>query len=200
MKTDELMVSQDLEMITDTLNKIEWIALYAGMTRKDAASTRLLAEELLSATKDILDAHDSRLWMETSEEAFTLHLRLAKPSSKAERDRLIALSKDGRATPPKGLFARLGLALEKFLLLDDVELDSAALADYALFCGSQYGLETTYTYHYIPMELTQRTPAHEKPKDELEGIEKSIIDALVDDILVMPKSDTVEIIAVKKLK
>lgn len=200
MKTDELWVTQEPEMIADALDKIEWIALYTGMTRRDASSMRLLAEELLSATKDILAAYEGRLWMETSDEQFALHVIVRRPTGKADREKLIALSKNGTVTPPKGMFARLSAAMEKLLLLDDDELGTGILTDYAMYAGGMHGDPSiaVYTYHYLTPE--DRAPkAAEAPADELSGIEKSIIDAIVDDIRVTARSGNVEITAIKNL-
>lgn len=208
MKTDEIGISQDPKVISDALDKIELIALYTGMSRRDATSMRLLAEEMVSATKDVLTAYDGLIWMETSKDDFKLFLSVAKPTDKASRDKLIALSKTGEAAAPKGLFARLGAAIEKMLLLDDGEIDNTMFMDYALYAGDPYGADMMSTYHYMPYEhmrmaktpVTASAPAHAAKKDELEGIEKSIIDSIVDDIYVTPKNGTVEIVAVKKLK
>ncbi len=201
MKTDLLPITQTPEKIADALDKIELIALYTGMPRRDATSMRLLAEELLSATKDILAAYEGRLWMETSETQFTLHMSVARPANKADRETLIALSKNGEITPPKGLFSRLGSAMSKFLTLDDDELYSDTFADYAMFAGVIHGEQTIpmYTYHYIP-RAEPKSNEPNKPIDELSGIEKSIIDAIVDDIQVTVKSGNIEIIAIKNLK
>ncbi len=201
MITDELKIAQAPERLADTLDKIELIALYTGMPFKDASGMRLLAEELISATKNILDAYEGRLWMETSEERFTLHMRVAKPASKASREKLIALSAKGESTPPKGLFARLGAAMEKLLLLDEDELSTTAFSDYAMFAGGMNGVHDIpmYTYHYFPREETV-SRANVKQADELDGIEKNIINAIVDDIQVTVRSGNVEIIAIKNLK
>lgn len=200
MKTDELIISQDPQAISDALDKIELIALYTGMSRKEATSMRLLAEELLSATKSILDAYQGRLWMETTNEEFALHLSVMKPNSKAEREQLIALSKTGAVTPPSGLFSRLGAALSNFFSVDDDGLSADMFTHYTMFADMMRMEGAGYTYHYLPTpdEFPQKELA--KPVDELAGIEKSIIETIVDDILVTVKSDNVEIIAIKKLK
>lgn len=74
MKTDELPITQSGGALGDILDKIELIALYTGMKRREATSMRLLAEELLIATRDVMAAYQGRLWVETSDKAFTLHL------------------------------------------------------------------------------------------------------------------------------
>lgn len=200
MKTDELRISQSPQQIADALDKIELIALYSGMPRREATSMRLLAEEMLAATRNILDAFEGRLWMDTDNEAFSVHLCIAKPSSKEDREKLIKLSKDGEVKPPKGMFARLGSAIEKFLLMDENGEESQVFADYAMFAGDMNGLGMTYSYHYLPMfdPAIKKQPA--KQLDELAGIEKSIIDAIVDDIYVTVPGGNVEIVAVKNLK
>lgn len=195
MKTDELLITQSPQVMEKVLDKIEYIALYTGMIRRDASSMRLMAEELLSATKGILAVYEGRLWMETSDEQFTLHVRVEKPREKAKRDQFTALSKSGKVTPPKGLFARLGAAIEALMLLGDSDGAPVIFTNYAMYTGDMIGMHALYTYHYLP-----KADAKEKEEpDPLAGIEKNIIDAIVDDILVTVYSDSVEIIAVKNL-
>lgn len=203
MKTDELVIPQSNEALGDILDKIELIALYTGMKRRDATSMRLLAEELLAATKDVTYTYQGRLWMETSDKAFSLHLRMDRPTRKADREKLISLSATGNVTPPKGLFSRLGAAMSKLLLVDDDDdMPDVFFSEYALFPDSASMGGPIGFYHYIPMhDGVDKTLRYEeqKPQDELSGIEKNIIDAIVDDVMVRMDNGHVEIIAVKNL-
>lgn len=197
MKTDELKIARSPEARSDSLDKIELMALYAGMARRDASSMRLLAEELLTATKSIADNYNGRLWMELDQETFTIHLCVDKPTGKAERDKLTALSKDGKANAPKGLFSRLSAAVED-MLLDMAQAESDAYKAGLILTGTPDVSGSMYIYHFMPAMPTRQSP-HEEPADELAGIEKSIIDSIVDDILVTSRSGNVEITALKKL-
>ena len=203
MKTDMIQITKAPEDVLNTLDRIEWIARYAGMTQKQAANMRLIGEELISATKNILDVFEGQLWMETDDKTFALHLRAKKPAYTEDRKKLIALSKAGKATPPKGLFARLGAVLEQCLLPESGDSDADMLAsyavfsDYTLFSEGIHGVGPIYTCHYLPVYTKKEQ--REKPKDALEGIEKSIIDAFVDDMLVTLQNGCVEITAVKNL-
>lgn len=196
MKTDELKITQSPQEMENTLDKIELIALYTGMSRKEATSMRLLAEELLTATRSILLVAEGCLWMETDEERFTLHLRVTRPEHTAERKKLVALSKSGKATPPKGLFTRLGAALQDILLSNENTDMMVLFTSYSMYSSPMFQMGDMYAYHYLP---PQNQP-EDKPKDELAGIEKSIIDAIVDDILVSVGLNYVEITAIKNLQ
>ncbi len=201
MKTDELQIVSSPKETEIILDKIELIALYTGMSRRDASSMRLLAEEMLSAVKDITEIYRGSLWMDTGDDAFVLHMKVAKPLDKAERDKLISLSKTGDITPPRGLFSRLGATLGKLLLVDSSEVDSRFLIDYA--CLSEGAYSVSLMYNMYPYQPTAGDDVSAKPaekEDELAGIEKSIIDAIVDDIVVTMHNNYVEITALKKLK
>lgn len=201
MKTDELAISPSGAALDVMLDKIELIALYTGMKRREATSMRLLAEELLTATRDLTKHYQSRLWMETTDKTFSLHMLMDKPVYKSERDKLVALSKTGSVTPPKGLFSRLGAAMSRLLLLDENDdMVDVIFSDYALYPDSASMGGPICCYHYIPVrtaDVTRR--AEEQPRDELAGIEKNIIDAIVDDIMVRMSGGSVEIVAVKNL-
>lgn len=197
MKTDELEISGAARPVAEVLDKTELIARYAGMTGEGAASMRLMAEELLSATRRIIDNYESCLWMETGEKTFELHMRITKPTDREDREKLIALSKAGKATPQKGLFSRLGAAVED-TLLDAAQAEGSEYRDYIMLPGTVEGASLVYTYRYLP----QKAGCFVKPEaavDELAGVEKTIIDSIVDDILVYSRSGSVEIAAIKKL-
>lgn len=204
MKTDKLEFTQSPKTMEDALDKIELIALYAGMSRIESSSMRLLAEEMMSAIKGILDAFDGKFWMETQKGEFSLHFSIERPLHAEDRKKLIALSKSGKATPPKGLFSRLGAALERLMLADDAQIDASILTDYAMFTDGYNAMNNNplqlYTYHYMPDPSAPKQQMHEVPKDELEGIEKKIIDAIVDDVTVVVETNTIEIVAIKKDK
>ena len=199
MKTDELTITQSPEVMGKVLDKIELIALYTGMARRKASNMRLMAEEMLSATKSIMEAYEGCLWMETSEENFSLHVRVEKPRGKAKREKLIALSKSGKATPTKGLFGRLSAALNELMLVDD-ENAPIVFSNHAMYTGGIVYPGAICIYHYLPPVNSSTDTKEEKVEDELAGIEKNIIDAIVNDITVTVNGDSIEITAVKNLK
>ena len=201
MKTDELVITENPATVEDALDKIELISLYTGMEHKDASRMRLLAEEMMSAIKGILSVYDGYLWMETSGKQFSLHLKITRPLSKSDRDKLITLSKNGKVTPQKGLFSRLGAAMEKLLIADESQIDAGILTDYAMFSDGFTGISPMqmYTYHYISDSKAPYADKEDQTKDELEGIEKNIISSIVDDLMVTVYGGTVELIAIKKM-
>ena len=201
MKTDEIKVTQDAAELAKTPDKIELIALYADMARREAASMRLLTGEMLSAISDILKVSEGSLWMVTEEQTFSLHLRVEKPYDKTSRDKLIALSTSGETSAPKGLFRKLGHVMGKLLLGDEDSDVSLGITDYMMLENSMTGMTGVCTYRYIPHIAHAAKPAEPapQPEDELVGIEKRIIDAIVDDVLVTMQGNYVELVAVKNL-
>ena len=167
MKTDELEIAGSPEARADALDKIELIALYAGMARRQASNMRLLAEELLTATKGIIDNYNGRLWMELDPETFTIHLCVDKPTDKAERDELASLSRDGKTSAPKGLFSRLSAAVED-MLLDMAQAEADAYKAGLILTSIPDVPGSMYIYRFTPT----RPSGAQAPADELAGIAK----------------------------
>lgn len=200
MKTDELLITQQPEDMRDLLNKVELIALYTGMDHREATSMTLLAEEMILALRQIINTFEGTFWMETSEDAFSLHLFIDAYADRESKKKLIALSSTGKNAKPKGFFGYVNAGLEA-LLTDDPEMAGYyAFGDPSSIMEGGMHAHWIYTYADYQNTVRQSTTRATDEDDDLKDIEKTIIDALADDLSVSVRSGKIEVTATKKLK
>ncbi len=199
MQTDKLTISKDRQQIKEALDKVELIAQYAGMDRRESANMCLLAEELILSVQNILDQYEGKLWVSTDERRFEIHIQIEAYTDTADKEKFLAISKTGENTKPKGFLGRISMALDNIFSAD---------SDYGLsYSMDMLGCDLDYmgahpngyyfTYRNYKDEMAAR-PAEQK--DELEGIEKAIIESIADDITVTVRSNSVHITGVKLLE
>ncbi|MDD2648971.1 MAG: hypothetical protein PHI27_09745 [Eubacteriales bacterium] len=196
MKSDVILV--DRKNISTILDKVEAIALYAGMNRRDSSNMCLLAEEIITSVSHIMDVSESRLWMETSDEKFEIHMQIDALVTEENKKKFLEISKSGVNTKPRGFLARLGMALDNLFFSEDAAIAADGME--LLGCETSYAGAFSggyrFSYRSYISEVESRQP---EERDELEGIEKTIIENIADDITVTARSHSVEIAAYKNL-
>ena len=87
MKSNEIKLSNSLSCAMEALQMVETTAEEAGLNREQTNLLRLLTEEMISMTTDILKTCQGTLWLECEHGDCALHLnamapmgRLGKPS------------------------------------------------------------------------------------------------------------------------
>lgn len=194
MKTDRMIVRHDT--FETILNKVDLFAQYCGMSRREGGNMCLLAEEMITSVRNILDTIDGLLWMEAEDGRFSIHLAMDTFVSEDERGKLIKLA--GKNTPPRGFLGRIGMLLDNFFLADngcDLLYPEATIGSVGLN-GEFAANYQVYSYQQFKKENAGKS---EEKKDEYEGLERTIIEALADDITVTVKSHSIELIAYKSL-
>ncbi len=196
MKSDIIIV--DRANISSILDKVEALALYAGMSRRDSSNMCLLAEEMITSVSHIMDVSESRLWMETAADKFEIHLQIDALVTEENKKKFLEISKSGKNTKPRGFLARMGMALDNLFFSEDAALAADGME--MLGCETSYagafGGGYRFSYRSYMSEVESKKP---EERDELEGIEKTIIESIADDITVTARSHSVEINAYKKL-
>lgn len=185
MKTDLLTINCEPEQNNLSLEEIERAGLYCGLTARQAGTLRLLAEESIAMTLDLLDQHAGTIWLETSAQTYDLHLTVAAPVSDEARRSFIAVSRARRNTPPKSLTGRISCLLSDLL--------SAYLSEGnapEIYGHLEYGFTGEMPAATVPSGAASWSLSayrQQAPVDLLEdplALEKSIIERFADDVLV----------------
>ena len=193
MRSDEVNVS--LQNIAPALDMIERTADYVGFDSHYAARLRLLGEELIRSAGTVLDDLDGVMWMDTADGNMCIHLKVEGQLSEEKRQQLAAISKTGKNESPKGVFAKVGAFFADFFMSD--------VAGYVPswceceFSPDQYAVYSLMDPYYD--ELRRSAASKAAHKDELEGVETSILKGLADDITVSAHGATAELTVSKKL-
>ena len=196
MKSNEIALSNRLSCAVQALQAVEQASEQAGFSREQTNILRLLTEEMITMTTDILQVCRGSLWMEWEGSACELHLTAVAPMEESARAALIEASKAKVNAPVRGLKNRIS-ALLAGMLSSTASPELFAAMDAGFLGGIPVGTPS------MPMARTWSLAAYAEyqrkgPKDaELEGVEKSILTGLADDVVVSVKNNWVELIVKK---
>ena len=188
MQSDVIVVST--ANIAPALDLVEKTVKYIGYPDEYGGKMRLLAEELISSIRFVLDETKATLWVDTTEQNMEIHILLEGVLSDAARDKLIEISKSRCNEPPKGLFSRIGAFFSDAFMSDE--------SGYVpLFME---GGEASAGY-YLPLSLLSGydAPATDAQPDELKDLEANILRGMADDVTVCARPSRAELTVIKKL-
>lgn len=201
MKSKEIKLTNSLSCAVQALEEVERASVEANLEREQANLLRLLTEEMISMTTDILDDCKGSLWLECEGKNCELHLTAVAPIEEEARAAFIEASKSKVNAPVKGLKNKISALLAGMLSsYDNPELYNTMSAG---FIGGYTGVSTMMSQPSWQMP-SWSLAAYEKarPKDireaELDGVEKSILIGMADDVVVSVKSHWVEMVVAKR--
>ncbi len=192
MKSREIKLSNDMTSVIEALQEIEYSSAKARLTREQTNILRLFTEEMMSMTMDILKDCKGTFWMECTGMQCQLHITASAPIEDEAKKAFIEASKKKVNSPVKGLKNKISALLAGMLgSLDSPELYSSMSAG---FTGGYMG----------PARMTAAVwslAAYEKAAGETEtesdGLERSILTGMADDVTVSVKNYWVELVVKK---
>ena len=203
MKSKEIALSSSLSCAVNALQEVERASEQAGLDREQTNIMRLLTEEMITMTTDILQDCKGSLWMEWEGRACELHLTAVAPIEKKAKAALLEASKSKANAPVKGLKNKISALLAGILSSDNyLQLYTDLYPDLydsmsAGFVGSM-PMDMPSGPMVPTWSLAAYTEKGKKEKDaELEGVERSILTGLADDVVVSVKSHWVELVVKK---
>lgn len=192
MKSNEIALSNSLSCAVNALQTVEQASEQAGFSREQTNILRLLTEEMIAMTTDILQECKGSLWMEWEGTACELHLTAVAPMEEAAKAAFIEASRAKVNTPVKGLKNRISALLAGMLSsVNSPELYAAMSAGFVGGIPSMPSMQTWSLAAYAENQKQNQKDA------ELEGVEKSILTGLADDVVVSVKNNWVELVVRK---
>ena len=196
MKSNEIALSNSLSCAVNALQTVEQASEQAGFSREQTNILRLLTEEMIAMTTDILQACKGSLWMEWEGTACELHLTAVAPIEEAAKAALIEASKARVNTPVKGLKNRISALLAGMLSsVNSPELYAAMSAGFV--GGMPAGTPSMPSMRTWSLAAYAENRKQDQKDAELEGVEKSILTGLADDVVVSVKNNWVELVVRK---
>lgn len=196
MKCDIIKLDGDSSNKEKALDHVEESAISFGFDDRDAAFSRLLAEEGISAFSSVIGANEVSVWVETKEKDFEIHLKGDAAISCEDREELISLSKNKANTPKKGILGKIAS------LIDYIASDRTMGED-PFYIYSMYPEIGAHSIDMICPDMISWSMQKEQKKKEkkcgITDIEKSIIERFADDIIVSIALKDIELI-IKKTK
>lgn len=197
MKSREIRLSSDLSCAVEALQMVETASAQAGMDREQTNILRLLTEEMISMTTDILKTCRGTLWLESTHGECALHLTAMAPMEENEKAAFIAASKEKINTPVKGLKNKISALFAGLLIYQEYP-------DYYISVCSSFGGSAPMSMSPVPVSAPMWSLSEygsgcfkEERSAELEGVEKSILLGFADDITVSVRNNWVDL-TVKK--
>ena len=173
--------------IDDVYAEIEIAAVKSALLPREANVLRLLAEEMFSMTVNLAENADCSFRVWNSKKQFELRLRAKAKISPESKRNFISVSSKKENVLAKGLLGKIRSAIDDYIS-DDVHKD-----DCLLFYPDAMNV---YEYVWSLNEYMQHTPP-EKQKEDWDGLERSILVNVADDIIIGVDSGQVEM-TVKK--
>ena len=198
MKSQEIRLTNSLSCVVESLQMVESTAAQAGLNREQTNVLRLLTEEMLSMTTDILKTCHGTLWLSCENGECALHLNARAPMEEDAKAAFIAASKEKINAPIRGLKNKISALFAGLLIYSD--FPDYYLAVSGSFTGG------------VRLAMPARPPAapvwslseYEKGRSkeekfaEMEGVEKSILLGFADDVVVSVRNNWVDLTVKKR--
>ena len=172
-------VSKDLEAI---LKESEKVAIYNGLNQKQTLQLRLLCEEIDGMLPNIIDDFSGDIWFEFENGTCKVNVSIKlEEFSSNKKERLIGIAKNKKNAAAVGIVGKIRSVIEDFFL------DEKAFQPYVISSGL-FNLATGYSegvdYSYLWSLGQYKNIVKEEQTEAWDELEKSIIAALADDVIV----------------
>ena len=184
MKTD---VYTQVDGIEKILSAAERTGEFNELSAQDTMKLRLLTEELLGLTVRLFDKLKYKFFIEKEGRLFTLYLSVDAQVEHYQRTKLLSLSSDNENIAEKGILNKISMIFENIFncATNNVPFASTSMPIYGNEGANQYFSLTNY-----------RNQIPEKEREaEWDGLEKSIIAQMTDDVKIGVRNENVEVIA-----
>ncbi len=177
--------------INDIFDKIDSVTRHSPLQERDKNVLRLLGEEMFGMAEHLVKGEDDKFWIEYEGNSFELHLSVEAKVSPEQKKEFISISTKKENTAAKGLKGKIRNMFEDFLYLPE----GATLPPetYGVFIGEHYDY-----YNMWSMSAYMQQAPVEHQKEDYDGLEKSILINMADDIIIGATGKRVDMIVKKK--
>ena len=186
--------TRDLDAI---LRESERVAQYNGLNHKQTLQLRLLCEEIDGMLPNIIDSFDGELWIDFEDGVCKVNVSIQIPEFNTEKkEALIGIARNKKNAAAVGIVGKIRNAIENFFLNEEItDAFYAAPTLHHFSPGFIDGVDYSYLW-----SLTQYKSAvqNEKQAEAWDELEKSVLAAAADDVIVGVKGNRAEIVIMKK--
>lgn len=196
MRSNECKIEKGTKDLEAIFKESEKVAVYNGLTDKQALQLRLLCEEIDGMLPNIIDDFSGSLWIDYDGGVCKVNVSIKIPELNAGRKReLIEISTSKKNAAAVGIAGKIRCAVEDFLLNEDDYVNSTAAGLFHPSTGFSEGVDYSYVWSLDQYRTTVDKEIEPLQWDELE---KSVIASVADDVIVGVKGSVANIIIVKK--
>ena len=200
MVTDVIVVSSKGKQMEKAIREAEKVADLQELSDKGRLQLCLLTEETMALMRSITGETDGEFWIESRDELYELHLRVATIMNSVKRDELIAMSSRRKNEAARGLMGKLRDFFERGADEDIAEMSSPLMLQEMYDGGSTSSLDWEWTMSRYENALQNRVDQNDKnAKEAWDELEKSVVARVADDVKVSIRGRKVELTIQKKL-
>lgn len=199
MRSNECMLSGDRTDINKALEEVEKVAAYNDLSRKEALQLRLLAEEMMGMQAGVLGFVKGKFYLENKGKTYNLylHTEIDANTQLEERDKLVAMSTDGKNAAYTGFMGRIRKMMD---YISGGSMEGYYSGYYPNVMGDgMVFIEPIINYDKI-WELGIYREKAKKRLEEWDELEKSIVASICDELVVGVRNNYADLIAVKEFK
>lgn len=176
--------------IPRVLQAVEEFGGFCKLAHVDCLKLRLLAEEMFSMTERLLENYDSEFWVENNGKAIQLHLKEWAAIDKDQMQKLISASSDQKNAKTKSLFGKIVNVLEQVVSgSSDVMVNTYGYDFYNVGMVPSDHFTTAWS-----MKAYEDAANAEMRQHDWDGLEKSILAHIADDIVIGVRGDVAELV------
>ena len=202
MKTDVIVINPLGEGMEEALRQTEMAAAYRDLAPRESLRLRLLSEEMMGMLRTIVGEEPSRFWVESENNAFSLHLSVGARMNADMRRELLKTASSGRNAAVKGFMSRIRDICTQ---LSEPEAEAISPMDYGFSYIDVSGFDasmgvTTHgmLYGWSMKAYKDEVQAHQlEEPDKWDELEKSITARLADEVKIFIRGSAVEMVVEK---
>lgn len=197
MKSNVCRIEKGNRDLAAILKESEKVAVYNELTHKQTLQLRLICEEIDGMLPNILGDFEGDFWIEYEDGVCKVMVSVEYSEFTAEKKKeLVSVAKNKKNAAAVGIVGKIRSVIENIFL--DEEIARACNASSSVFqncTGYCEGVDYAYIWSLNQYRTTVRP--EEKPA-EWDELEKSVIAAVADDVIVGVKGKKADVIVIKK--
>ena len=197
MKSNACKIVNGTKDLAAILKEREKVAVYNELTHKQTLQLRLICEEIDGMLPNILGDFEGELTIEIVDGVCKVVVSVEFDSFTAEKKKeLVSVAKNKKNAAAVGIVGKIRSVIENVFL--DEEIARACGASSSVFqMATGYSEGIDYSYIWSLSQYRSTVQPAEQP-EEWDELEKSVIAAVADDVIVGVKGKKADIIVIKK--
>lgn len=197
MKSNVCKIENGTRDLDAILKESRKVAVYNDLDQKQAMHLRLICEEIDGMLPNIINDFSGDFWIDFTDGVCKVNVSVRFEEFTIEKkDELIGIAKDKKNAAAVGIVGKIRSELEN-IFMDEESLKIYAMASGATHSANGYGDGVEYAYLWT-LEQYRDSVKKEDKTEAWDELEKSIIAAIADDIIVGVKGKQADITIVKK--
>lgn len=198
MRTERKHVTGSGLGMTDTLAMTETLGKESGLSRKENLQLRLLAEELCGLLRGIAGDVEAAYWLDIDKKKFEIHMESEIELTDEMRKQILSASSSGENDAEKGFMGKLRVMIAETLLTKAARSSMKSGLSLGFMGMSSPSAQGAGASAYQWSMKKYKEEAAARNNEGWDGLERSIVANIADDVSVRIVGDNVHIIVYKQ--